>query len=335
MRIQLRHKFEDIISLENLLLSWQEFKKGKIKRKDVREFSYCLMDNIFQLHNDFVNKSYKHGPYKAFKVYDPKPRDIHKALARDRLVHHAIYRILYPFFDKVFISDSFSCRLGKGTHKAINRFRDFSYKVSKNNTKTCWILKCDIKKFFANINHKILINVLEEHIPDKDIIWLLREIIDSFHTSNKRDIGLPLGNLTSQLFVNIYMNKFDQFIKHKLKSKYYLRYADDFVILSDNCILLKKQIPFIENFLNNRLELMLHSNKIFINTLFSGIDFLGWIHFSDYRILRTIARKRMIKRIEINPSPETINSYLGLSKHGNTHKIRSKIFKGLDFKRNL
>ena len=165
--------------------------------------------------------------------------------------------------------DSFSCRLEKGTHKAINRFRSFAYKVSKNNTKTCWVLKCDIKKFFASINHKILKDILAEYIPDKDILWLLSEIIDSFYSANS-GVGLPLGNLTSQLLVNIYMNKFDQFVKHRLKAKYYIRYADDFIILSRDKIWLERLLLEIKSFLENNLKLSIHPDKVFIKTLFSG-----------------------------------------------------------------
>ena len=148
--------FEKIISVENLLLAWKEFMRGKKNKKDVQEFQLHLMDNILALHQDLKNKTYKHGGYMAFNISDPKPRNIHKATVRDRLLHHAIYRILYPYFDKKFIHDSYSCRINKGTHKAINKFREYGRKVSKNNTKTCFVLKCDIRKFFANIDHKIL-----------------------------------------------------------------------------------------------------------------------------------------------------------------------------------
>ena len=189
------HTYDNIISLENLLEAWQEFLKGKRKRKDVQEFQLNLMDNIFSLHNELKNKTYKHGPYHAFNISDPKPRNIHKATVRDRLLHHAIYRVLYPYFDKKFISDSYSCRLNKGTHKALERFKQFGNRVSKNNTKQCFILKCDIKKFFANIDHQILLNILDKHIEDKDILWLLETVIKSFNP------GLPLGNLTSPLLV--------------------------------------------------------------------------------------------------------------------------------------
>ena len=122
MKIQLTHKFEDIISVDNLLSAWQEFIKGKRKKKDVQEFQLNLMDNIFSLHSDLVSFTYRHGGYTAFNISDPKPRNIHKASVRDRLLHRALYRVIYPFFDKTFIADSFSCRLNKGTHKALNRF---------------------------------------------------------------------------------------------------------------------------------------------------------------------------------------------------------------------
>lgn len=323
MKIQLHHSFEDIICIENLLEAWREFLRGKRNKRDVQEFSLCLMDNILSLHADLTNRNYKHGGYKAFNIFDPKPRNIHKASVRDRLLHHAIYRILYPFFDKTFIANSFSCRLGKGTHKALNRFRAFSYTVSRNHTKTCWILKCDIRRFFANIDHLILLDILNSYIPDKKIIRLLQEIIGSF--SVRPETGLPLGNLTSQLLVNIYMNEFDQFIKHKLKVKYYIRYADDFVILSHNQAELKKLILPISSFLSERLKLNLHPQKVLIKTLASGIDFLGWVHFSNHRVLRTTTKRRMIKKLATSQSRECLQSYLGLLTHGNTHKLRERI----------
>lgn len=323
MKTQLRHTFEDIISVENLLEAWKEFVKGKRQKRDVQEFSLNLMDNILSLNYELSNHTYTHGGYQAFNICDPKPRNIHKAIVRDRLLHHTIYRMLYPFFDRIFISDSFSCRLNKGTHKAINRFREFSHKVSQNNTKTCWILKCDIRKFFASIDHFILKEILVSYVPNKDILWLLHRVIDSFEI--RQGIGLPLGNLTSQLLVNIYLNEFDQFVKHRIKAKYYIRYADDFVILSSDKEQLEKQIIQIKEFLQNKLKLELHPKKVFIKTLASGVDFLGWVNFSYHRILRTTTKRRMMKRIQNHPTTETFNSYLGLLRHGNTRKLRFRI----------
>ncbi|MBI2098971.1 group II intron reverse transcriptase domain-containing protein [Candidatus Uhrbacteria bacterium] len=330
MKIQLSHKFEDIISIDNLLEAWKEFAKGKKGKRDVQEFSFRLMDNILALNAELFNHTYCHGGYQAFNISDPKPRNIHKASVRDRLLHHAIYRILYPFFDKTFISDSYSCRIDKGTHKALNRFRSFAYKAGRNKTGTCWVLKCDIRKFFANINHEILLNILKSYIPDKDILWLLNEIIGSFH-SFSHGIGLPLGNLTSQLLVNIYMNEFDQFAKHKLKVKYYIRYADDFAILSPNKRELEELVSQIALFLGERLKLTLHPNKTFIKTLASGVDFLGWVHFSDHRVLRTATKRRVIAMLREHPAKETRASYLGLLSHGNTNLIKAKILDKRDF----
>ena len=348
-KIQLVHKYEDIISLENLCLAWEEFIIGKKKKQDVLDFSRSLMDNIVELHEQLVNGTYKHGGYESFYINDPKRRHIHKASVRDRLLHHAVYRILYPFFDRTFIADSFSCRDNKGSHKAINRFRKLSYQLSKNHTRTCWVLKCDIKKFFASIDHDVLLSILYEYIPDQNILWLLKNIVESFETMRPytplsisplkgergRCVGLPLGNLTSQLFANVYMNKFDQWVKHRLYSETktpqrgvstpYVRYADDFVFLSHDKKRLEKTVPRIQEFLQTELKLSLHPEKLFLKTTASGIDFLGWVHFPNHRMLRTKTKQRMFKRIKDNPSEETLQSYLGLLGHGNTAKLQKDV----------
>lgn len=325
MKIQFIHNYDDIISIENLLLAWREFVKDKKSRKDVQEFKFNLMSNILALHEELRTKQYHHSIYEAFNISDPKPRRIHKAKVRDRLLHHAIYRQLYPFFDWVFIPDSFSCRLNKGTHKAINRFRAFTRKSSQNHTKTVWVLKCDIRKFFASVDQKILKEIIASYIPDQDILWLVSQVIDSFFSTAK-NVGLPLGNLTSQLLVNIYMNKFDQFMKHKLKTRYYLRYADDFVIFSQNKNWLIDLIPQIRAFLADRLHLQLHPQKISIKTVASGVDYLGWVNFPDHRVIRTVTKKRMFKKIEEKKGKkETVQSYLGLLSHGNSKKLQDKV----------
>lgn len=317
--------YQDIISLDNLLEAWKEFLRGKRNKSDVQLFSFNLMDNIIALHDDLSNEIYRHGGYQAFNISDPRPRNIHKAGVRDRLVHHAIYRKLYPFFDRKFISDSYSCRLNKGTHRAVNRFRKYGWKVSKNNTGICWILKCDIRKFFASIDHKILKNILEKHVEDKGILRLLDRVIDSFSVRDRVGIGLPLGNLTSQLLVNVYMNEFDQFVKRGLKVKYYIRYADDFVVFSENRKHLEDLIAEMKDFLKNELKLELHPGKMSVKTLNSGIDFLGWVNFFNHRVLRTATKRRMLKRIKDSPTAEIVNSYLGLLRHGNTRKLRDEL----------
>ncbi len=320
MRSQLPITYDDITSAENLLSAWGEFVRGKRAKKDVQDFSFRLMDNIMQLRSELVNMQYEHGPYEAFNISDPKPRSIHKASVRDRLLHHAIYRQLYPFFDRTFIAQSYSCRNEKGAHKAMDTFRSYAYDVSHNHTRTCWVLKCDIRKFFASVDQAVLLEVLRAYIPDPKILWLLERVVGSFN-SGREGRGLPLGNLTSQLLVNIYMNEFDQFAKHGLKARRYLRYADDFTFLSDDRQELVDLIPRISEFLRERLKLELHPDKLFIKTFASGVDFLGWVHFPDHRVLRTVTKRRALKGFKSKPTPGTRASYLGLLTHGNAHKL--------------
>ena len=313
--------FKKIICVENLLEAWKEFVKEKRSKPDVQQFQLDLMSNIIVLHNSLKDKTYRHGGYQTFHIADPKPRIISKACVRDRLVHHAIYRLLYPLFDRLFIFDSYSCRIGKGTNKAINRFAHYARKASRNDTCTCWVLQCDVRKFFDSIDHDILLTILKRHIADSDTLWLLENIIASFHTNEHK--GLPLGNLTSQLLVNVYMNEFDQYAKHVLRARYYIRYADDFVFLSDNREELEIMLMAVQKFLQTRLQLALHPNKVHIKTLASGIDFLGWVHFPTHRVLRTATKRRMIKRLHNHPTRETVASYHGLLRHGNTHKLHT------------
>lgn len=284
------------------------------------------MTNIIKLHLDLKKFEYRHSLYEAFNISDPKPRSIHKAQVRDRLLHHAIYKILQPFFDRTFISDSYSCRIGKGTHRAINRFKYFANKISKNNTSTCWVLKCDIRKFFASIDHEIMLRILKTYIQDERIVNLLEIIIRSFSTRQDLAVGLPLGNLTSQLLVNIYMNEFDQFVKHKIKAKYYVRYADDFVFLFGDKNHLKDILSKVSEFLETKLKLSLPPNKVFIKTLASGVDFLGWVNFPHHRVLRTTTKRRMFSKLKVSDVGEsTIQSYRGMLSHGNGYKLGKEI----------
>ncbi len=348
MKSKLNHSIEDIISLENLFLAWGEFVVGKKSKPDVLEFSRNLADNIISLHEDLASGIYRHGPYEAFNISDPKPRHIHKACVRDRLLHHAVYRILYPFFDRLFIADSYSCRLDKGTHKAVKRFQRMALSESRNNRRTCWILKCDIRKFFYSIDHDILFDLIKQKISDSDALRLIDKIIASFETdihchprvngdpaancldsrfrgNDRKNVGLPLGNLTSQLFSNVYLNELDQWVKHSLRAKNYVRYADDFAILSADKNRLENIIPRIAEFLQTRLKLSLHDKKVFIQTYASGVDFLGWINFPDHRILRKATKRRMFVWVKESPKNETLQSYLGMLKHGNTKKIQNEL----------
>jgi len=280
-----------------------------------------LEDNIFSLYNELKNKTYRHSNYTSFYIKDPKLRKIQKAIVKDRVLHHAIFIILYPVFDKSFVHDSYSCRINKGTHRAINRLNSFARKISKNNTRTCFILKCDIKKYFDSINQDILINLIKEKIKDENTIWLIEKIIKSFSK------GLPLGNITSQLLANIYLGELDKFVKHKLKIKYYVRYCDDFVVLDENYTKLKILITAVNDFLNRNLKLRLHPNKISIGKYHKGVDFLGYVSFPHFRVLRTKTKNRMLKKAKESRNIETLNSFLGLLKHCKSCKLKMKLLK--------
>lgn len=306
------HIFERIISLENLFTAWKEFRKGKRKKTDVREFEMRLEDRVFDLHYALKNGSYQHSGYKSFYVNDPKRRHIHKASVKDRLVHHAVVRVLTPLFERKFIFDSWSCRKGKGTHRAVRRFQDMAWRLSRNNTRTVWVLKLDIRKCFASVSHEILLKILTRTIRGQKALDLCEEIIKSF--SN----GLPLGNLTSQLFVNIYLNELDQFVKHELKARAYLRYSDDFALLDLDRNILSRRLEAIRNFLENELQFRLHTDKIILEPYYRGIDFLGFICFPHFCILRTKTKRRMFKRF----SKDNASSYLGLLKHCRSRKLR-------------
>ncbi len=322
--------FDNITTTENLLTAWRAFKRSKSKKLDVQEFERHLIENLVSLQLDLQNGSYRHGGYQAFKINDPKPRDIHKALVRDRVVHHLLYLALAPFFFQIFITDSYSCQLGKGTHKALDRFTKFSSVVSKNNTKQCFVLKCDIRKFFATIDHEILQSILESRICDKRLLALIRVVVESF-TSGVEGKGLPLGNLTSQLLVNMYMHEFDVYIKQTLKVPYYIRYADDFVVLSPDKDALVKILCEMSVFLRDKLRLTMHPDKVSINTFASGVDFLGWVHFPNQRVLRTVTKKRLCRKLVNSDFDQTVvQSYFGLLKHGDTHKLLTEIRNSLD-----
>ncbi|OGK19247.1 hypothetical protein A3D80_04025 [Candidatus Roizmanbacteria bacterium RIFCSPHIGHO2_02_FULL_40_13b] len=349
--------YNTLVSLDSVFRAWGEFRKGKGGKKDVQLFERYLEDNLFALYQDLVTKKYRHGSYESFYVNDPKRRHIHKASVQDRVVHHLLYTYLYQLFDKIFITDSYSCRLNKGTHKAVSRLEVFTRKVSKNYTQDCWALHLDINKFFASVDHEILKKLLAKKIQDENSIRLLSEVIDSFEVNwdpiptafglrsrMTRNVsfwspvaggtiesprGIPLGNLTSQVFANIYMNELDQYVKHGLKIHHYIRYADDFVILFKNQSRISQVIEQIRDFLSNHLKLSLHENKIIIRRLEWGIDFLGYIVLPHYRLPRTKTKRRVFsklkEKIDTKTFDQSLQSYIGYLSHANTYRLSKEL----------
>jgi len=321
--------FENIVSLENLFLAWAEFKKGKRSKADVQEFELRLEDNIFAIWEELKACKPRRIVYEQFHITDPKPRIIHKAIVRDRLLHHAIYRVLMPIFDKTFIFDCYSCRKLKGTHRAFRRLVVMSRKQSKNYSQTCWALKCDIRKFFHSIDHGVLIKLLSKRIADEKLMDLLTEIIKSFESPPGK--GMPLGNLTSQLFANVYLDPLDKFVKHKLKAKYYLRYADDFMIMADSRDVLQAYLTEIDKFLNDKLKLSLHPDKITFRKLNWGLDFVGYVAYPRFNLPRKKTVERMFAKLEkireTNPDKliDNLRSYFGYLKHVDSYGLSIRI----------
>lgn len=227
-----------LCSMGNLTLAWRNARKEKTGKLDVIEFEKDLERNLLNLHCELKNKTYKPMPLKTFILKDPKTRKISKSDFRDRVVHHALILVIGKIFEKSFIYDSCANQIGKGNLFALKRFDIFKRKVTNNITNGAFCLKADIKHYFQEVNHNILIEIISKKIKDKNVMWLIRRILNNNVLDNEKGKGMPLGNLTSQFFANVYLNELDYFVKHKLKAKYYIRYVDDFVILHHS----KKQL---------------------------------------------------------------------------------------------
>lgn len=332
--------FNSLIQPEHLFYSWEEFKRGKGHKKDILAFEKNLESEIFRLCRELKAGVYKHGEYESFFISDPKRRHIHKAIVRDRVLHHAIMGVLYPLYDKTFIYNSFSCRIEKGVHKGVEALRSMLYKASKNNTRNVYILKCDIEKFFDSINHETLFSILNSRIKDQELMNLLAKVIESFvsnRSTRSGRCGVPIGNLTSQLFANVYLDVFDQFIKHDLKVKHYARYTDDFVIVSESREYLLNLLPRIQLFLKDKLKIQMHPNKITVTKFSHGIDYLGYVLFPYFTLVRKRTRQRALRKInekillyrqgEISKDKlhATLMAYLGVFSHANAYRFSEKL----------
>lgn len=319
--------FSVIIDPENLFLAWTAFRRGKSHKDDVMEFERELETHIFALHRALKDKTYRHGSYTDFYITDPKRRHVHKASVIDRVLHHAIVQVLTRIYEPTFIARSFSCRVGKGTHMGVVAARQMIRMVSKNNTHPCFVLKCDVRQFFATVDHEILLGLLRNQISDISVMWLLTEIINSFSSDSVAHCGLPIGNLTSQLFANVYMNALDQYMKNELRVKHYARYTDDFIVVSDDRQYLEQIIPPIAAFLVQSLKLTLHPDKVSVVKLNQGIDFLGAVLFPHHVQLRQRTQSRIVKKFQQKIASynagavtaialeQTLQSYLGVLTH--------------------
>ncbi len=324
--------YDELCSHDNLELAFNKARKGKTLKPYVIEFERNLTSNLLQLRNELLFQTYTPKPLETFILRDPKTRKISKSDFRDRVVHHAICNVIEPMFDKTFIYDSYANRIGKGTLNAIKRFDYFKRKVSRNNFRTCFVLKADIKHYFENVDHAILMAILKKKIKDDNLLWLIKRIIDN-HKTDVKGKGMPLGNLTSQFFANVYLNELDQFVKHKLRDKYYIRYVD-FVILNNTRKILNEYIEQVSGFLKTKLNLELHPDKSKIVELGSGIGLLGFKIFYHHKLIkrknvnkfnRTFNKLKELYGtgiVDRDKAIECFEGWLAYISHANTYKYR-------------
>lgn len=298
--------FSKIVSHENLLLASQKAKKGKGPKPYIRKFEANLQNELFKLGWELRTGIYQPGALTTFTVRDPKTRKISASPFRDRVVHHAIINVIGPIFESRFIHDTYANRIGKGTKGALERFTRFMRKVSgngrlapgarNNNHVVGYALKADIYHYFESVDHQVLLSILAGRIRDKEALRLVQLILAN-HKTMTAGKGMPLGNLTSQVLANIYLSELDNFIKHELHVHFYIRYVDDFIILSRSKAELAGHWQAIENFLTSHLKLALHPQKTRIVPLSSGLTLLGFRQFYHFRLLKSSNQGRIGARI--------------------------------------
>lgn len=326
--------FEKVVTFEQLYEASKTAFVGKKGKSNVARFYFDLERELIRLERDLVEGTYRPSPYGVFKIYEPKEREICSSSVRDRVVHHAICNVLGPIFEKRFIHDTYACRIGKGTHKARERAR-----VYMKQTKG-YYLKCDIKKYFYSIDHAILKSLLTRMIKDEKFMDLLSTVIDHQVPGAPLGKGLPIGNLTSQYFANLYLGELDHFVKDRLGVKCYIRYMDDFIIFSSEKGELRDLLHFIDDFIRNSLALELKEKATKLAPVSDGVPFLGFRMFPNLirlqrpnliRMRRKIRRKEgkyLSGKITQEALVQAVASLTGYAKHADSMQLRRKLFEG-------
>lgn len=321
--------YEQIISLKNLHTAYKNARKGKTKKFYVKEFEENLFYNIYLLYIQLKEQTYKPFPLKTFILRDPKTRKISKSAFRDRIVHHAVIKIIEPLFEKSFIYDSCANRIGKGNIFALKRFDLFKRRITNNLQTKAFCLKADIKHYFKEVDREILLSIIKKKINCDKTLNLINLILNNFDGEK----GMPLGNLTSQFFANVYLNELDYFIKHKLKAKYYIRYVDDFVILHNSKLQLKIWKVYIGDFLKTQLKLELHPEKSKIINLSNGVDFVGFRIFYNYKLLRKRNFRKILHKLKefkqgeitFDKFKENFNGWYAYAKWANNYNLTKRL----------
>ena len=341
-----KHLYQEIVFFGNLYMAYLEAARGKRGQPEVAAFDFNLEANLLRLQEELWTQTYRPAPYRSFRITDPKPRLISAADFRDRVVHHALVRVIEPLFERSFIPDSYANRLGKGTHRALDRCQEFARRY-------CYVLQCDVVQFFPSIDHAILRGILARKIADPDVMWLVDRILESgagvlrdeydvawfpgddlFAVNRPR--GLPIGNLTSQFWANCYLNPLDHFVERELGCKAYLRYVDDSLLLADDKRLLWEWKPAVQDFLA-RLRLTLHARESTVYPVTNGIPFLGFRIYPTHRRLKRangVAFARRLRRgyaalargeMTNEDLDRRIQGWVAHAAHGDTYGLRHSL----------
>lgn len=341
--------YDQICTFDNLLSAFYKARKGKRSHPNVAAFEVNLEYELLQLLEELKAEAYQPGPYRTFYIHDPKKRMISAAPFRDRVVHHALCNIIEPLFEPTFIYDTYANRKGKGTHAGIRRCQQFLRQYK-------YVLKADIRKYFPSIDHGILKGLIARKIKCPRTLALIGKIIDNSNPQEpvpdyfpgddlfslkQRRKGLPMGNLTSQFFANLYLSPFDHFVKEKLRIKGYVRYVDDFVLFHDDKKYLHELKRESQHFLAEHLRLLLHPRKSEVFPTRNGVTFLGQRIFHTHRRLRRENVQRFYRRLNGRIeqyqagtlSPEKLesqlNSWLGHARQADTWRLRRAVLRYL------
>lgn len=335
-----KNLWPDIIDFGSLLHAWSRTEKGRRRQHDVLAFKANLEPNLINIQNHLIYKTYETGPYKDFQIYEPKQRTVSALPLKDRVVQHSLVGVIEPIFESRFIAQSYACRPGKGAHQGADKVQTYMREVKREHGQV-YALKADIAKYFPSVCHDVLRRLLRRRIACPDTLWLLDQIISS--TDDEGSLlprGIPIGNLTSQLFANIYLHELDMFAKNDLREARYVRYMDDFVVIHHDKDHLHSVRADIEHFLWSELGLRTNSKtQVFPIEKKGGrgLDFLGYRIWPTHRALRKDSIQRMRKKMkymaklyglgqmEAPAIQAVVRSWVGHAKHADTYDLRRNV----------
>mgnify|MGYP003772126281 FL=1 len=344
-----KNLYIEIMSFENLYLAYRQARKGKRGKAPVANFELNYEPNLLELQDELLSLTYKPGAYHNFTIYEPKQRLVSAAPFRDRVVHHALCRVIEPIWEARFIHHSYACRIGKGTHAAVAQAHHWVRQYP-------YVLHGDIVKYFPSIDHQILFSLISRRIKDPKVLWLIQSILDTgrgIQTQERPDLyfegddlfailrpkGLPIGNLTSQFWANVYLHELDRFAKQELHCKAYLRYMDDFLLFSESKAQVNDWKLKIRDFLGSQLRLLLHEKKSVVVPTRVGLDFCGYLIFPEKRKIRRSSVTRFLKRyklqrrlyktgqLTLEKMRESIQSWIAHAAHADSWRLRGQIFR--------